>query len=249
MTTKLLAGTALSASLVVHAGLLLHRSDGAPLVRPRPPSVIQLSLASPPAAPKEAPPTAPPTPPMPRPALKPKPKPATAALPREPEVAVELAPASELTGTTLVSDVGVGWSAPAGNGEARDGAVGTDHALLARRLPAAPAAASVSTPPRAPVPLRELSRKPMPPSLTASLARNYPRGARNIGQSGEASVRALVEASGEIQRAKVTAESSSGFGEACRLSLIGSRWGVPLDRAGRPVATWITYRCKFRVDD
>jgi hypothetical protein len=253
MKPKLLAGGALGASIAVHAGLLLQRSDGAARVRPRPPSLIAFSLASAPALAKAPPPLAPAPPPArPRPALKPKPTPASATPPaREAEAPVEAASAPELTGTTLVSDVGVGWSAPAGNGEARVGAVGTDHALLASR--SAAAAAPVADPPRArlpaAIPLAALSRKPTPPSLSASLARNYPQTARNMGQNGEASVQALVEASGEVQRAKVTTESSSGFGEACRRSLIGSRWGVPLDRAGRPVATWITYRCKFRVDD
>jgi TonB family protein len=98
-------------------------------------------------------------------------------------------------------------------------------------------------------PLSELSRKPVPPSLEAALKRNYPLTARAQGKSGEAKVRARVDADGRVGFVKVTLESGSGFGDACRRTLLSSEWSPPLDERGRPVATWITYRCKFRIDD
>jgi hypothetical protein len=98
------------------------------------------------------------------------------------------------------------------------------------------------------LPLSQLSRKPVPPSLAATLERNYPPAARSIGQSGDASVRARIEARGNIRLASIVSETSPGFGDACRRTLLGSQWSAPLDRSGKPVATWISYRCKFRID-
>jgi TonB family protein len=98
------------------------------------------------------------------------------------------------------------------------------------------------------LPLSQLSKKPVPPALAQALERNYPPEARNLGRSGEAKVRARIEANGAIRNAKVTSETAPGFGAACRNTLLSSQWSVPLDHDGKPVATWISYQCKFRIE-
>jgi TonB family protein len=99
------------------------------------------------------------------------------------------------------------------------------------------------------MPLSQLSKTPVPPPLANALERNFPLEARRQGKAGEAKVRARIDPSGRVGLARVTFESSDGFGSACQKTLLESRWTPPLDRKGKAVATWVTYRCKFRVDE
>jgi protein TonB len=187
---------------------------------------------------------APPPPPAPVAKLKPAPAPEPA-----PEKPPEAAP-PELTGTTLTSDADSTWSAPAGSGNERDGLLGTGavSAFVPPTVVAkasAPSATSQALARPEPTPLAQLSRKPVPPPLAAALERHYPVAARRLGRSGEALVRARIEANGVLSEAQLKSETAPGFGAACRQALLASRWTGPLDRDGRPVATYITYRCKF----
>lgn len=170
----------------------------------------------------------------------------------EPEVAPEPAP-PELTGTTLVAEGEGDFGAEVGSGRAREGAIraGISKPAPARRVVvkkpgAAPSKKAPEPPPT--IPLASLSKKPVPPDLGGVLKQNYPPDARRQGRAGEAKVQARVEPSGSIGFAKVSFESEDGFGAACRKTLLASKWTAPLDRAGNPVATWVSYRCKFRID-
>ncbi len=168
----------------------------------------------------------------------------------EPPSAEPEAPA-ELTGTTLTSDRGAGWTAPRGSGGGRLGPIRSgvsrqgrrnrgDHTAQARSDRPQPAAA---------VALSRLSKKPVPPSLGAVLRQNYPPEARRQGKSGEAKVRARIEANGTIRMTRIASESAGGFGMACQKALLQSKWSPPRNRQGKPVPTWVSYRCKFRIDD
>jgi outer membrane biosynthesis protein TonB len=215
-----------------------------------PPLLVQLAE---PAPPKPAPPLPEPQvekapPPAPTPVAKLKPAPAPEPAPEKPP---EAAP-PELTGTTLTSDADSTWSAPAGSGNERDGLLRTG--AVSAFVPPAPVITAKASAPSAtsqalvrpePTPLAQLSRKPVPPPLATALERHYPVAARRLGRSGEALVRARVESSGLLSEAQLKSESAPGFGAACRQALLNSRWTGPLDRDGRPVATYITYRCKF----
>jgi TonB family protein len=155
-------------------------------------------------------------------------------------------PAPELlTGTTLLSDQGVAFRAPTGNGADRVRAIGSG--TTQKIVATVPAPKPKLVEPEA-VPLAALSEKPRPPPLDRVLERHYPPRARSLGQDGEAKVRARVEASGRVRVANVTFESGRGFGSACRAALLESRWTPPLDGQGKPAATWVSYRCKFRVE-
>ena len=98
-------------------------------------------------------------------------------------------------------------------------------------------------------PLARLSRKPVPPPLQQALERYYPPLARSQGRSGEAKVRALIEPSGRVSHVQLSFESEPGFGAACQKALQQSQWTGPLAPSGEPTATFITYRCKFRIGD
>ena len=45
----------------------------------------------------------------------------------------------------------------------------------------------------------------------------------------------------------VVSQSAAGFGDACRATLRESKWSAPLDNDGQPVATFISYTCRFEV--
>jgi protein TonB len=98
-------------------------------------------------------------------------------------------------------------------------------------------------------PFAELSRKPAPPSLTTALERNYPTAARRQGKSGEAKVRALIDARGRATSVTLSSESSPGFGAACQKTLLQSQWTPPLGPRGEPTGTFVSYRCRFQVND
>lgn len=102
------------------------------------------------------------------------------------------------------------------------------------------------------VPVRNLSRRPEPPSaqtIARCLEENYPRAARRQGLSGVASVRAQIGPSGGVSNLSVRSESVSGegFGQACMRCLRDRPWSPPLSRGGQPVSTRITYTCDFIV--
>ena len=65
---------------------------------------------------------------------------------------------------------------------------------------------------------------------------------------GSARVTAQIHADGSVRSIRIESESFTGFGEACRKTLQGSRWSAPRDREGRAVATEIRYTCRFVVE-
>jgi TonB family protein len=97
------------------------------------------------------------------------------------------------------------------------------------------------------IPVAKLREKPRPPSLDTALRQNYPPQHRRSGTAGSASVELTLSERGSVLNARVSSESAAGFGEACRQTLLPSRWSAPLDQAGRAVKTRVTYRCKFTV--
>ena len=259
MKQALVGSAAVTFSAALHTWALLSHGGGRDEPRALPPtSIVELSVAPhavPVIAPETpSPPRAPEEPrqerPVARPTPAPLPEPAPHTAARDPEtVLAEQALPVETPGSTLDADRGdTGESLPGGAGAVPGaGRAGTGSLLRGHRGVAHAAKRAERPAPPAVVPLKELSRRPEPPPLQRVLERNYPAAARSVGLSGEARVRARIEASGQVRLAQVSFESSPGFGDACRITLLESRWSGPLDRHGRPVATWVTYRCKFRV--
>jgi TonB family protein len=237
----------LGTSLVVHAAF-----GAALMVRPQPaserppPAAVSIEIV-----PRGTPPPPPPPPPVPdaeqspaetvptsvrrRPAapLRAAPPPDPAA---PPSAAAEDAPLDLRSVLFSGNGSGPGWS-PGG------------EAPRAQSRAPAPRPRTAQPPPAAPVvPAADLSKKPRPPALAALLAGLYPAELRRRAIGGEAVVRARIDPDGVVRSCSVVSETEVGFGAACRKAVLGSRWGGPLDRVGRPVSTEIRYTCRFRVE-
>lgn len=247
-------------SLVLHlgAGLLLHRERSADAAPTRVP--VELTMAKPAEPPpKPAPlpePEPPPKPQLPQPAPKPiaaKASPKTESTPTPPTPE----PPPQMTGRTL-TDPGeddASWASATGNGDAMTGPLVVNPAgAPTGKGTGGLGPAPVTTPPPPPtgprfVALRDLARRPRAPNLDDALERHFPARARQQGLSGSAVLNAQILPDGRIGAVKRVSESSAGFAEACERTLRTSRWSPPLDRTGTPVATEITYTCRFEVRD
>lgn len=252
---------AVGASVVVHvAGLvfliLLPEVVPADLVPPP----VELEMvetvlppepepAAPPEPAAEPAPAPPPEPPraraVPPPTAPPPPTPAAPPPPAQETVA-------DFTGVTLTNEGdGPGWASVVGNGQDITAPLGRPNAVVTGRNRSGVAGGAVGgtgTGPAIPeVPLGDLTRAPRAPDLNGVLERYYPREARLQGIEGRAVVRARIKPDGSVDRIRVVSESEGGFGQACRQTLDGSRWSAPIDRNGRPVATEISYTCRFEV--
>lgn len=142
----------------------------------------------------------------------------------------------DLSGITLTGN-GSGPGFPQTNGSS---------GKLQLQRPTRPASVQPSAPRI--VSAADLSERPKPPALDGVLAAHYPAELRRRGISGQAIVSARLESDGVVRSASVVSESEPGFGSACRQTLLGSRWSPPRDRTGQPVATRVSYTCRFRVD-
>jgi TonB family protein len=242
------------ASGLAHVLAWLSVGEGDPSLahRSRPPSIVDFD--APPASVALAPPVH--GEPLPAPAL---PKPPKVAAPR-PASAKESSPAkgatdsqpqppvAELAGVTLTGNAtGATWVSPVGHGEVMKAPLPAIGSGPPSNGPAPGASASTAAGEPSLVPLRDLSAKPRPPSLDYVLQRNYPADARRRGLDGSARVAARVEPDGVVRSVRVLSENDGGFGEACRRTLLGSRWSAPVDALGRAVFTEIRYTCRFQV--
>ncbi len=244
----------LLASVCGHAVAFSASPLAAPRLPEKPePQMVAFEVAEPEPPPPEPEVEPEPPPPEPEP-IAPEPEPEPEPLPLEStpqaaETPPEPEPAPELTGNTLVSDGADGFEAQRGSGAERRGPVraGVSHPTPKRTVQTSKPAPPKSAAP-AVLPLAKLSKHPLPPALGDALERNYPPSARRQGLSGEAKVRARIDADGVIRVTNIASETTGGFGAACVKTLSGSKWSTPLDKEGKPVGTWISYRCKFRSD-
>jgi TonB family protein len=236
------------ASVALHLGVFvaLAAGIGRTPARKYGPTRVSFEVVRPSPGPASLPPAAPiAPPPVPRRAARTE-APADPPPPPRPESPVN-APV-DLTGVTLTGS-GASWSSVVGNGARMEGAIETPRQAAA---PAAPVAEPRIVSRRAVesvlLPAADLSRRPVPPRLDSVLKSHYPADARQRGLSGEAVVRARIDADGRVRMASISSESYAGFGEACRKTVVGSTWLPPEDRVGRPVATEVSYTCRFRVE-
>lgn len=229
----------LAASLVAHAAVVVALGQTRPLPSQAEPAARTEFV------PVELPPQPPPPPPPPEEPAEPErvdPPRAPAAPPPKP--APRLAPLeSSAAGAT---EAAVALPDPAPRTPLRLTGVSLSNAepTPATRPTAKPRpAAAVPTV----TPLADLSRRPVPPRLDASLRNHYPAELRRRGIEGEALVRVHVSEAGQVTRVEPVSGSAPEFSRACRETLLGTEWGAPLDTRGRPVRTALLYRCRFRV--
>lgn len=204
----------------------------------------------PPPAPEQPAPEPPAPEPPPPPKAKrvtraPEPPLAVAEPPREPPPA-EPAPEPTSAPAALLAEMGSG---PPGVVQLA-GAVVAAVSSAAASAPLEPSPMT-ALPVRVAAPLAklsDLSRKPKAPALDAALRQNYPPELRRRGTEGQAEVRVVIDARGRVGEISVMSESAVGFADACRKTLLGSRWSEPLDREGQPVSTRLIYRCRFQIE-
>lgn len=138
--------------------------------------------------------------------------------------------------STVFSNDGPGIALGGGGGSA---------SVLAKSV--APVVTPAAPSPVRTVPPASLARRPRAPGLDVELERQYPLEARRSGISGTAILRVRILPDGRIGEVHVVSESWTGFGPACERTVRGARWEPPIDRDGSPVATEITYTCRFEV--
>jgi TonB family protein len=135
-----------------------------------------------------------------------------------PGVAVPVAPGP----TAPRGDPGLPSSAPAG-----------DNTAYAR------GPADVTEVDRAPVLLRQPS--------SAETRALYPEAARRDGAEADVGLELLVSEAGEVAEVRVVRRAGQGFDEVAQQ--LGRRMRFqPAQRGGRPVAVWIPWTWKFRLD-
>ena len=76
----------------------------------------------------------------------------------------------------------------------------------------------------------------------------YPAHLRSLGLEGDVEARVVVLADGSVGRAQLVASSDEAFTAAVREALRDARFH-PAQRRGRPVASWVTLRLHFRLED
>ena len=230
-----------AASVILHlAGALALQSADSFFHAPADPTIVEFALT-------EAPPPPPPPPKADEPD-PPKPKPLAQEKAPAPAPVKESSP-PQMTGRTLTdSQQGdKAWSSLTGNGEETKGPLAANPNGAPNGTGAVPNAPPAPPPGPRFVAVGDLSRAPRPPNLDDALERNYPRAARNQGIAGNAVLRAQVLPDGRIGVVKRTSETFAGFAEACERTLRSAHWSPPIDRAGLPVGTEITYTCRFDV--
>ena len=75
----------------------------------------------------------------------------------------------------------------------------------------------------------------------------YPPQLRAMGREGEVEAIVVVLADGSVGGARLVSSSDEAFTAAVRESLRHARFH-PAERGGRPVASWVTLRLRFRLE-
>lgn len=257
-----------SASFLLSVGVHASTFFALGLVRvddtPHRDEIVEVSLVEqPPSEPAAVaePPEQPPAPEVPQePAPPPKPPPKAPRAPKAPKEPPPPTPdkappaaaeetIADFSGTTLTGQGG--WASAVGSGAPMEGPIGAPGAVVTGRNRAGVAGGVVGGTGVRVLPEGDLSRRPQPPSaelLNAALERSYPKSARQQGIEGVARIRIRVLPSGKLQPLATLSETYPGFADACKTSLRDITFQPGLDDAGQPVATDISYSCRFTVE-
>lgn len=87
----------------------------------------------------------------------------------------------------------------------------------------------------------------LPARPLAPIKPDYPPQLWAMGLEGEVEARVVVLADGSVGGAQLVSSSDEAFTAAVRESLKDARFH-PAERAGRPVASWVTLRLRFRLE-
>ncbi len=251
-----LSSAAFLLSVAVHLGTFFalgafRVEPAAKPLRPVEVSVIA-EVSEPVPVPEKAPEpeAAPPPPPAPKPVVR-APKAPKEPAPADPKPAPAAAEETiaDFSGTTLTGQGG--WATAVGSGAPMNGPIGSPTGEVTGRNREGVAGGVVGGTGLRVVPEGDLSRRPKPPDsdvLNAALVRSYPKSARQQGIEGVARIRIRVLPSGKLQPLASLSETYPGFADACKTSLREVSFQPALDRGGQPVATDISYTCRFTVE-
>jgi protein TonB len=231
----------IAVSLGLHVAIVLMLPSAARTRAAVLPTFIEVGELPPPPAPAV---TAPSTDPKEEPAPEPAPRIAARATSkattlRAPakEASMVTNPTSEtadFTSTVLSSADGPGVAIPSAPAARPAAATGSARVSAAAGGPRFVDAANLAKAPRA-------------PPLDTSLEKNYPPEARRSRISGSAILRLQILPDGRVGVVRRVSETYAGFAEACERTVKAGTWEPPIDRGGRPVATEITFMCRFEV--
>jgi len=208
-----------------------------------PPAMVKLATRPPPPQPAEPPPAPKPAPPVER-AAKAVVTPRPVALPDSPPPSPTPAPPRPAPRRFAVS---MEATVP-GGGVAVPTTEGPTAARGRADLPAT-AAVGNNTGPTAPVDVVEVERAPQvlrQPS-PAELRAIYPEQGRREQLEADVALQLLVDAGGKVADVRVLRASGDGFDEAAQVAARRILFR-PAERGGRPVAVWIPFTLKFRLD-
>ncbi|MGC3999187.1 MAG: TonB family protein [Anaeromyxobacter sp.] len=241
---------AVAAAVVLHAaalGWLTHRRPPPPPPVRSTPAVVKL-VTRPPKPPRppdpglaKVTPTPKPTTPAPRPAQRP-----VARAEPPPEAKPAETPPSTTPAAPRRFAVSMGATVP-GGGVAVPTTEGPTAARGDARLPSsAPVGNNPGTPP---VEVTEVERPPRLLSQPTSdcLRALYPEQARREGLEGDVRLELLVNAQGSVEQLRIVQRAGHGFDEVAETLRTTFRF-QPAERQGRPVAVWIPWTLKFRLD-
>ncbi|MDJ0764632.1 MAG: energy transducer TonB [Myxococcota bacterium] len=99
----------------------------------------------------------------------------------------------------------------------------------------------------APVPIKDLSQRPLPRSGTIAVP-PYPADARREGIEGAVVLQVYITRTGAVRRVRVIKDPGGGLGDAAKIAMLKEKWTPPLDRDGQPVDTIIIYSYRFVLD-
>ena len=226
-----------------------------PAPEPEPPAPEPEPPAPEPEPPKVEPEPPKPEPPKPRPPRRRRPPPPTP----EPEPAPEPEPGPEPEPPPVMKfsyemNGGAQGSVavPGGGGGSRVGAVdGVEGGTLDRRFGEGGGGDEAKSEGRDEiVALAEVTSRPrlISQPSSAELRRAYPDAARRKGLEADVVLRVLVGPEGEVRRATVLRGAGEGFDEAAEKLARRLRFR-PGRQGGRPVAVWVTFPFRFRLDD
>lgn len=252
---SLAAAAALHAAVV---GWLWLRPAPAREAR-RPPTVVRLVARAPAAAPAPAPPAREP------PRVDPE-RPRRLAPPRQPERLARAEPPPPPARAAPAAEppppgpppaprrFAVSMDAVVPGGAGGVAVPTTEGRTAARGDPRLPSSAPVGDNTAwAEADVTEVERAPQvlaQPSAEA-LRRYYPEEARRQGVEGNVRIELLVGDRGTVERLRIVERGGSGFDEAVLAAADAIRPQFrfrPAERAGRPVAVWIPWTIKFRLD-
>lgn len=171
-----------------------------------------------------------------------------------PDKAEEAPPVFDLGDNTFATGngQGAGWQLGRSEGNTKFAGVagkkqppvrGTKPKAAPRGKPGGTGKEAVS----APVPLRDLSKRPEPRGGPPP-APPYPLEARKAGIEGPVVLQVFIDKTGKVKKTRVIKSPSDTLAQAAQTAIGKVLWTPPLDKSGKPVDTVIVWTYRYVLD-